>query len=262
MVSLLQRACVGLDVSSEPGAGNPVETQTLSLGMGLIATLLSSPQVLKAQMFVLRLIQIFILTTHTCGTSSSVKFSSSSCPETPKSPGVSSVTSQLSADDCCCMSRLLPHLQTLSLQHPDPLVQELASNLRAVIATHGAYRPEDLAAAGAGQSSKHRETTPEMRSEGNVSQSSVRTSSRHPEPSQRPGPKDDPDSSNKPFSDWLLEACDPEVPTRAFALRVLTQKVQRRDPEAVQAQEKVLLVCGFVLLSVVLVFVNNKQVRP
>lgn len=241
MVSLLQRACVGLDVSSEPGAGNPVETQTLSLGMGLIATLLSSPQVLKVQMFVLHLIQIFILTTHTCGTCSSVKFSSSSCPETPNSPGVSSVTSQLSAEDCCCMSRLLPHLQTLSLQHPDPLVQELASNLRAVIATHGAYRPEDLAAAG---------TTPETRSEGNISQSCVRTSSRHPEPSQHPGPKNDPDSSNKPFSDWLLEACDPEVPTRAFALRVLTQKVQRRDPEAVQAQEKVLLVCGFVLLSV------------
>lgn len=56
MVSLLQRASVGLDVSSEPGAGNPVETQTLSLAMGLIATLLSSPQVLNVQMFVLRLI--------------------------------------------------------------------------------------------------------------------------------------------------------------------------------------------------------------
>lgn len=159
------------------------------------------------------------------------------------------------------MSRLLPHLQTLSLQRPDPLVQELASNLRAVIATRGAYRPEELAAAGADQSSKHPETTAEPRSEGNISQASVRTSSRHPEPSQHPGPKGDPDSSSKTFSDWLLEACDPDVPTRAFALRILTQKVQRRDPEAVQAQEKVLLVCGFVLLFV-LVFINNKHVRP
>uniref|UniRef100_A0A3Q2ZLE9 Transport and golgi organization 6 homolog (Drosophila) n=1 Tax=Kryptolebias marmoratus TaxID=37003 RepID=A0A3Q2ZLE9_KRYMA len=177
MVSLLQRACVGLDVSSGSGVGNPVETQTLSLGMGLIATLLSAPQVQK------RILQ------------------------------------------------LLPHLQMLSLLHPDPMVQELASNLRAVIATHGAYRPEDLAAAGAGQSSRNPET---------ISQTPVSSNSRHAEPSQ-PSPKGDSDSSNKTFSDWLLEACDPDVPTRAFALRILTQKVQRRDTEAVQAQENLLL---------------------
>ncbi|XP_024858552.1 transport and Golgi organization protein 6 homolog [Kryptolebias marmoratus] len=181
MVSLLQRACVGLDVSSGSGVGNPVETQTLSLGMGLIATLLSAPQ--------------------------------------------------LGAEDYSCMSRLLPHLQMLSLLHPDPMVQELASNLRAVIATHGAYRPEDLAAAGAGQSSRNPET---------ISQTPVSSNSRHAEPSQ-PSPKGDSDSSNKTFSDWLLEACDPDVPTRAFALRILTQKVQRRDTEAVQAQENLLL---------------------
>lgn len=47
MVSLLQRASVGLDVAPGLGPGNPVETQTLSMGMGLIATLLSGPQVLK-----------------------------------------------------------------------------------------------------------------------------------------------------------------------------------------------------------------------
>lgn len=47
MVSLLQRACVGLDLASGPGLGNPVESQTLSMGMSLVATLLSGPQVLK-----------------------------------------------------------------------------------------------------------------------------------------------------------------------------------------------------------------------
>lgn len=49
-------------------------------------------------------------------------------------------------------------------------------------------------------------------------------------------------SPTKPFSDWLLEACDPDVPTRALALRILTQRVKNGDPEAVQAQEKVFMV--------------------
>lgn len=38
IVSMLQRACVGLE---ECGADSPVESQTLSMGMGLVATLLS-----------------------------------------------------------------------------------------------------------------------------------------------------------------------------------------------------------------------------
>ncbi len=46
MVSMLQRACVGLDQGTDPSLGNPVESQTLSMGMGLVATLLSGPQVL------------------------------------------------------------------------------------------------------------------------------------------------------------------------------------------------------------------------
>lgn len=48
MVSLLQRACVGLDQATGPNRGNPVESQTLSMGIGLVATLLSGPEVLLA----------------------------------------------------------------------------------------------------------------------------------------------------------------------------------------------------------------------
>ncbi|KAM4573366.1 transport and Golgi organization protein 6 homolog isoform 2-T2 [Odontesthes bonariensis] len=161
MVSLLQRACVGLDPASGPNVGNPIESQTLSMGMGLVATMLSAPQ--------------------------------------------------LSAEDHASMSRLLPPLQTLSQQHRDVVVQELASNLGAVIATHGAFVPGPLSAAAARASRTTESTAEEQKG--------------HP---------------RKPLSEWLLEACDPDVPTRAFALRMLTQKVQRRDPEAVQAQEKVL----------------------
>lgn len=43
IVSLFQRACVSLDQDSD--LENPVESQTLSMGIGLVATLLSGPQV-------------------------------------------------------------------------------------------------------------------------------------------------------------------------------------------------------------------------
>ena len=45
MVSLLQRACAGL---SGPTTEQPVESETLSMAMGLVATLLSEPQVTTA----------------------------------------------------------------------------------------------------------------------------------------------------------------------------------------------------------------------
>lgn len=38
---------MGLDQATGPCLGNPVESQTLSMGMGLVATLLSGPQVLN-----------------------------------------------------------------------------------------------------------------------------------------------------------------------------------------------------------------------
>uniref|UniRef100_A0AAQ5XNM0 RNA polymerase II assembly factor Rtp1 C-terminal domain-containing protein n=1 Tax=Amphiprion ocellaris TaxID=80972 RepID=A0AAQ5XNM0_AMPOC len=184
MVTLLQRACVGLDQASGPRVGNPVESQTLSMGMGLVATMLSGPQV--------------------------------------------------SADDYSSMSKLLPALQTLSQQHPDVFIQELASNLRGVIATHGAYRPENLNTA-AGSSSRNPESTANHINGAKTPVSKLPASSAG---STRGSTSDPP---NKPLSDWLLEACDPDVPTRAFALRVLNQKVHHRDPEAVQNQEKVLM---------------------
>lgn len=43
---MIQRACVGLDQATDQSLGNPIESQTLSMGMGLVATLLSGPKVL------------------------------------------------------------------------------------------------------------------------------------------------------------------------------------------------------------------------
>ncbi|KAM7002325.1 transport and Golgi organization protein 6 homolog [Tautogolabrus adspersus] len=223
LVSLLQRACVGLYHTTGPGLENPVESETLSMGIGLVATLLSGPQ--------------------------------------------------LSAEDYSSMSRLLPPLETLSQKHSDVFIRELASNLRAVIATHGAYRPENLPAAA--QSPRNPEAIvknnsvpcrkkPKTRTEANKAQTSPNsspadvnsksimpitppassggsTAGGSPKSEERTTSTSELRPPTKSFSDCLLEACDPDVPTRAFALRVLTQMVQKKNPDAVQGKENVLM---------------------
>ncbi|KAK2841758.1 hypothetical protein Q5P01_011958 [Channa striata] len=221
IASLIQRACVGLDQATGSSLGNPVESQTLSMGLGLVATLLSGPK--------------------------------------------------LSVEDYSSMSRLLLPLETLSQEHSDGVIQELASNLRTVIATHGAYWPENLTAAA--QSSSKPEAAKvssalsrkkqKLLTDAGDSQTSPRPSPRdntrisgegQPEPSEgatagksqqdrgKTSAPSDHSTPTKPFSEWLLEACDPEVPTRAFALRVLTQMVKNGNPEAVKDQDKVFTV--------------------
>ncbi|CAN9493125.1 unnamed protein product [Ophioblennius macclurei] len=164
MVSLLQRACAGLSRVRGPGVENPVESQTLRMGMGLLATLL-------------------------CGAPA----------------------------DHASMSGLLPPLEDLASRHPDAAVRELASDLRAAIATHGAYRPDRLAAA-------------------------ATAAPPPPDANQMSEPGPAPSPAPRPLSDWLLEACDPDVPTRALAIRTLTHLVQVKDPDAVGAQEKVVTI--------------------
>uniref|UniRef100_A0A3Q2Z2M7 Transport and golgi organization 6 homolog n=1 Tax=Hippocampus comes TaxID=109280 RepID=A0A3Q2Z2M7_HIPCM len=204
--SLLQRACIVLDKANGVLIENPIENQTLSMAMGLVATLLSEPQ--------------------------------------------------LSPDVYSSMSRLLRPLATLSQQHPEVFIQELASNLRAVIATHGAYHLTSSAFSGSKDSnlppksdtlpSKKRseiETkTPQTCPPSPLSVTNKLKQSHIKEPtSSEDSVAGETSHSSQAFSDWLLEACHPDVPTRAFALRKLTQMVQSRDQEIVQAQEKVLI---------------------
>ncbi|XP_036962015.1 transport and Golgi organization protein 6 homolog isoform X2 [Acanthopagrus latus] len=213
MVTLLQRACVGLDQATGPSLGNPVENQALSMGMGLVATMLSGPQ--------------------------------------------------LSAEDYSSMSRLLLPLEKLSQMHSEVVIQELASSLRAVIATHSAYRPEDLSTAAPPSRNSPVGKKQNMQTEADNSQSSphsppqdstsqTNTQTGQPVSSQKSAigvsqndggmnsGTSDPCPPTKAFSDLLLECCDQDIPTRAVALRILTQMVKNGNPEAVKAQEEVL----------------------
>uniref|UniRef100_A0A8C1XTS8 Transport and golgi organization 6 homolog (Drosophila) n=1 Tax=Cyprinus carpio TaxID=7962 RepID=A0A8C1XTS8_CYPCA len=214
IVSMLQRACVSL----ERGTDSPVESQTLSMGMGLVATLLSG-------------------------------------------------AAELTADDYSSMGELLPHLEQISQQHPEPVIQELASDLRATIATHGAYRPKTVPKTATQHTSAQSPAQPAGHSSNSLparTQSS-RVPSRQQDRSQPIShPKHTTDSgatpkvndiqttgvipkygnsepsSSKAFTECLLEACDPDVPTRAVALRILTRSVSDGDKEALQNKDKLL----------------------
>lgn len=155
------------------------------------------------------------------------------------------------------MSKLLPPLEILSQQHPDVIIQELASNLRAVIATHGAYRPdsssEAISVTDAPPPRNHKTAVKNVvKGEANDSHKPAQSHERLTASSGGSGispgcegqisGSSDSCPPSKPISDWLIEACDPDVPTRAYALRVLTQMVKHRKPEAIQAQEKILTV--------------------
>ncbi|CDQ63083.1 unnamed protein product [Oncorhynchus mykiss] len=212
IVAMLQRACVGLD--QVRAAASPVETQTLSMGMGLVATLLSGP-------------------------------------------------SPLSAEDYSSMSRLLPPLEEISQRHPEVVIQELASDLRAAIATHGAYQPDNVTRATQYQSPKMDNNVPTKKNfktqtcPSQVSLTRLCSPTLHNNPSTdttqtpntrasiqtcgRGGSSSSSEPSSRAFSDCMLGACDPEVPTRAVALRTLTRAIQNGDREALQNQEKVLM---------------------
>uniref|UniRef100_A0A672L9X6 Transport and golgi organization 6 homolog n=1 Tax=Sinocyclocheilus grahami TaxID=75366 RepID=A0A672L9X6_SINGR len=201
IVSMLQRACVSL----ERGTDSPVESQTLRMGMGLVATLLSG-------------------------------------------------ATELTADDYSSMGELLPHLEQISQQHPEPFIQELASDLRATIATHGAYHPKTVPKTAIQHSTAQSPAQPAGHSSKTLpacTQSSRFPSRQqdHSKPISHPKHTTDSGtpnygisepSSSKAFSECLLEACDLDVPTRAVALRSLTRSVRDGDKEALQNKDKLL----------------------
>lgn len=163
------------------------------------------------------------------------------------------------------MSRLLPSLETLSQKRSEVVIQELASNLRAVIATHGAYQPDELTAAARPSAIPAFVRTKKMQTETNDSATGSQLSSpvdntlsngpttqsaSSGRSASALGPKDGGRTSSSDgfehpttaFADLMLEACDPDVPTKAVALRSLTKLVQTGNQDAVQAKEKILMV--------------------
>ncbi|KAM4612463.1 transport and Golgi organization protein 6 homolog [Discoglossus pictus] len=119
---------------------------------------------------------------------------------------------KLSSADFGHMKKLLPVLEQVSLSHPDPVIQELAQDVRVSIATHCAIKLPQRTASNA-QDGKETEGAP----------------------------SDDHLTSNTSnFQDILSAARAPDIPTRAAALRTLVRLLEQKHHEALEHQEQVL----------------------
>ncbi|XP_052541812.1 transport and Golgi organization protein 6 homolog isoform X3 [Tympanuchus pallidicinctus] len=171
---------------------------------------------------------------------------------------------QLKSSDFAVLKRLLPLLEEVSCTHPDPVIQELAADLRITICTRGAFSTEMVGTAaesvlgkklGPGRTEACTAPCQSPGAAGALPQhshscghpSAPRESEEqtvHGEPSAV-GPAAAPSAeSSAPaqLHELLLSAYDPQVPVRAAALRSLSSLIMQRDPEALQIQEKILQV--------------------
>ncbi|NXB90515.1 TNG6 protein, partial [Vidua chalybeata] len=162
---------------------------------------------------------------------------------------------QLKSSDFAVLKRLVPLLEELSRTYPEPLTQELASDLRIAICTHGACSPGTLGAAADGvlgrkpgtaaRSPAGRAPSPPAPRHGHGSPSAHRERSKEQstrrEPSASPAPRAD-SPAPAGLQELLVSAYDPQPPSRAAALRRLASLVTQRDPEAIRLQEKLLQV--------------------
>ncbi|KAM8985586.1 transport and Golgi organization protein 6 homolog isoform 2-T2 [Ara ararauna] len=170
---------------------------------------------------------------------------------------------QLQSSDFTVLKRLVPLLEELSRTYPEPVTQELASDLRIAICTHGAFSPGTLGAAADGVLGKKPGTgvqrptgipsgasslgggrAPSWHSHSNSSapmeRSEEQTLSHEPGTT---GPALAPcTDSPAGLQELLVSAYDPQPPSRAAALRCLTSLITQRDPEALRLQEKLLQV--------------------
>ncbi|XP_056356902.1 transport and Golgi organization protein 6 homolog [Oenanthe melanoleuca] len=182
---------------------------------------------------------------------------------------------QLKPRDFVVLKQLVPLLEELSRTYPDPLTQELASDLRIAIGTHGACSPGTLGAAAGSllgrrpgtaaqspagppgmaaqspagppgtapspSSPRHRHGSPSARRERSEGQSTCCAPSAPSAPSASPAPCAD-SLAPAGLQELLLSAYDPQPPSRAAALRQLASLVTQRHPEALRLQEKLLQV--------------------
>ncbi|XP_039186897.1 transport and Golgi organization protein 6 homolog isoform X3 [Crotalus tigris] len=199
----LQRACVGLS----GGSVGTVESQTLSMAMGLVAALLGGAL-------------------------------------------------QLNSEDFASLKQLVPLLEELSHVHPEPVIQELAADLRISICTHRAFSAETVCAAAcktlgrsaggvAGQGSAAASTgVPDeaARPGAPLPQKSPRSSPGEPQEAESVAKKSSAPCTSPSLQELLSGAYSPDIPTRAAALRHLSRMVEQRDPGALKTREKLLKV--------------------
>ncbi|XP_069848717.1 transport and Golgi organization protein 6 homolog isoform X1 [Dipodomys merriami] len=212
VAATLQRACINLAREAE----STVQSQTLSMAMGLVAVMLGGAV-------------------------------------------------QLKSSDFAVLKQLLPLLEKVSNIYPDPVIQELATDLRITISTHGAFATESVSVAAQstlkrkdpeGKIEKQQQISHDRHT--GVAQSHLEQQQNH-EKSPQMGqeyntpfiPKEDSEPSTitnkksgsittEQLQEVLLSAYDPQIPTRAAALRTLSQWIEQREAKALERQERLL----------------------
>ncbi|XP_063801992.1 transport and Golgi organization protein 6 homolog [Pseudophryne corroboree] len=121
---------------------------------------------------------------------------------------------ELTSSDFRHLKRLIPVLEKVARCHPEPVIQELASDLRITIATHCAVPLP------------HRPLTDQV------------TENKEEKP-HRPS-KEHVTSALRDIQEVLSSAADSDVPTRAAALRTLTRLLEQRHPEVTERREQVM----------------------
>ncbi|XP_022439049.1 transport and Golgi organization protein 6 homolog isoform X1 [Delphinapterus leucas] len=212
VAATLQRACASLAHQAE----STVESQTLSMSMGLVAVMLGGAIQLKSSEFAI-------------------------------------------------LKQLLPLLEKVSNTYPDPVIQELAIDLRITISTHGAFSTEAVSVAAqstlnkkdpGGKREEQQQTSHERYS--NVSYHHLEQQRSHctsnqtsltpnapliPQEVREPSITTNQKSGSitiEQLQEALLSAYDPQIPTRAAALRTLSRWIEQREPKALEMQEKLL----------------------
>nr|XP_033796036.1 transport and Golgi organization protein 6 homolog [Geotrypetes seraphini] len=176
---------------------------------------------------------------------------------------------QLKSEDFAVMKQLLPLLEQISCLYPDPVIQELASNLRITIATHGAFQAGTLDKVTRSHSKQERDgsatgrqASSQHRGRANMEQPQSNKNIISPDNSipEISGPRENPASGCEPgicgdgnirkelsltytpeeLQEIFTSAYDPAVPVRAAALRTIADLIEQRDFQLLRLQEKVL----------------------
>ncbi|XP_053255851.1 transport and Golgi organization protein 6 homolog isoform X3 [Podarcis raffonei] len=173
---------------------------------------------------------------------------------------------QLKPADFASLKGLVPLLEDLSHVHPEPVIQELAADLRITICTHGAFSTETVNSAAqstlgksdAGVAVKPRAPVRQgltkrppretSKPEAALPQDHMESSSGTDPISNPPrGPLTgesvaEPGCGSQDLQELLLSVYDPDIPAQAAALRSLSRLIEQRDSEALKIQEKLLKV--------------------
>ncbi|XP_047690641.1 transport and Golgi organization protein 6 homolog isoform X2 [Prionailurus viverrinus] len=170
---------------------------------------------------------------------------------------------QLKSGDFAVLKQLLPLLEKVSNVYPDPVIQELAADLRITISTHGAFSTDAVSVAAQstlnrkdpeGEIEEQQQTSHEKNSNGSdLEQQQSREKSRqmglksHTPPIAQEVSASRTTTNHKSGSittdqlqEVILSAYDPQIPTRAAALRTLSCWIEQREAKALEMQEKLL----------------------